>query len=45
LADLYDPVTMPPKLAKAHEAVDRAVEKKVRKPRAGKAPSGKESAS
>lgn len=27
LADLYDPLTMPPKLAKAHVALDRAVEK------------------
>ena len=27
LADLYDPVAMPPRLAKAHEALDRAVER------------------
>jgi hypothetical protein len=27
LADLYDPISMPPKLAKAHEQLDRAVEK------------------
>jgi len=27
LADLYDPLTMPPALAKAHAALDRAVEK------------------
>ncbi|MBO5368430.1 class I SAM-dependent DNA methyltransferase [Methanocorpusculum sp.] len=27
LADLYDPLTMPPELRKAHEANDRAVEK------------------
>ncbi len=27
LAQLYDPVTMPPKLLKAHQALDRAVEK------------------
>ena len=27
LADLYDPLTMPPALKKAHEANDRAVEK------------------
>ncbi len=27
LADLYDPVAMPPLLAKAHEALDRAVDK------------------
>lgn len=27
LADLYDPVTMPPALAKAHETLDRAVER------------------
>ncbi|MEQ1903595.1 MAG: type IIL restriction-modification enzyme MmeI [Pirellulaceae bacterium] len=26
LADLYDPLTMPPKLAKAHAALDRAVD-------------------
>lgn len=31
LADLYDPVTMPPLLAKAHEALDRAVERAYRK--------------
>jgi hypothetical protein len=31
LADLYDPLTMPPKLAKAHEALDRAVERCYRK--------------
>lgn len=27
LADLYDPLTMPPALAKAHVALDRAVDK------------------
>ena len=27
LADLYDPLTMPPELVKAHQALDRAVEK------------------
>ena len=27
LADLYDPLTMPPALAKAHKALDRAVDK------------------
>jgi hypothetical protein len=27
LADLYDPVSMPPKLAKAHEQLDRAVDR------------------
>lgn len=27
LADLYDPLTMPPELSKAHAALDRAVEK------------------
>ena len=27
LADLYDPLTMPPVLAKAHKALDRAVDK------------------
>lgn len=27
LADLYDPLTMPPTLAKAHKALDRAVDK------------------
>lgn len=26
LADLYDPVTMPPNLVKAHQALDRAVD-------------------
>ena len=26
LADLYDPLTMPPELTKAHQALDRAVE-------------------
>ncbi len=26
LADLYDPLTMPPKLAKAHAELDRAVD-------------------
>lgn len=31
LADLYDPVTMPPALAKAHEALDRAVDRCYRK--------------
>ena len=27
LADLYDPLTMPPKLVKAHSTLDRAVDK------------------
>jgi hypothetical protein len=27
LADLYDPLTMPPKLTKAHQKLDKAVEK------------------
>jgi hypothetical protein len=27
LADLYDPVSMPPRLAKAHESLDRAVDR------------------
>jgi hypothetical protein len=31
LADLYDPVTMPPALAKAHESLDRAVDRCYRK--------------
>ena len=31
LADLYDPVAMPPVLAKAHDALDRAVERCYRK--------------
>lgn len=31
LADLYDPVSMPPRLAKAHEQLDRAVERCYRK--------------
>jgi hypothetical protein len=31
LADLYDPVSMPPRLAKAHEALDRAVDRCYRK--------------
>ena len=31
LADLYDPVAMPPALAKAHEALDRAVDRCYRK--------------
>ena len=31
LADLYDPVAMPPKLAKAHEQLDRAVDHCYRK--------------
>ena len=31
LADLYDPVTMPPALAKAHEQLDRAVDRCYRK--------------
>jgi hypothetical protein len=26
LADLYDPLTMPPELVKAHQALDRAVD-------------------
>jgi len=31
LADLYDPLTMPPELAKAHAALDRAVDRLYRK--------------
>jgi hypothetical protein len=31
LADLYDPVSMPPRLAKAHETLDRAVDRCYRK--------------
>lgn len=31
LADLYNPLTMPPKLLKAHEALDKAVDKLYRK--------------
>ena len=31
LADLYDPVSMPPALAKAHTALDRAVDRCYRK--------------
>ena len=31
LADLYDPLTMPPELAKAHQALDRAVDRLYRK--------------
>jgi hypothetical protein len=31
LADLYDPVSMPPRLAKAHEQLDRAVDRCYRK--------------
>ena len=31
LADLYDPVAMPPALAKAHAALDRAVDRCYRK--------------
>lgn len=31
LADLYDPISMPPVLAKAHEALDRAVDRCYRK--------------
>ncbi len=31
LADLYDPLTMPPKLAKAHAALDKAVDQCYRK--------------
>jgi hypothetical protein len=31
LANLYDPVSMPPRLAKAHEALDRAVDRCYRK--------------
>ncbi|MDR2803569.1 MAG: DNA methylase, partial [Treponema sp.] len=27
LADLYDPLTMPPELVKAHQTLDKAVEK------------------
>ena len=27
LADLYDPLTMPPDLVKAHQALDKAVDK------------------
>ena len=30
LADLYDPVAMPPKLAKAHQALDKAVDQAYR---------------
>ncbi len=30
LADLYDPITMPPALAKAHAALDRAVDRAYR---------------
>ncbi|MCR4298766.1 MAG: hypothetical protein NUV75_08465, partial [Gallionella sp.] len=31
LADLYDPLTMPPALTKAHQALDRAVDACYRK--------------
>jgi len=31
LADLYNPLTMPPRLLKAHEALDKAVDKLYRK--------------
>jgi len=31
LADLYDPLTMPPALVKAHQALDRAVDACYRK--------------
>lgn len=31
LADLYDPLTMPPDLTKAHQALDRAVDRLYRK--------------
>lgn len=31
LADLYDPIAMPPKLVKAHQALDKAVDKCYRK--------------
>ncbi len=31
LADLYDPLTMPPALARAHHALDRAVDRLYRK--------------
>ena len=31
LADLYDPLTMPPKLRKAHQALDRAVDRLYRR--------------
>ena len=31
LADLYDPLTMPPALQKAHQAVDKAVDRAYRK--------------
>jgi hypothetical protein len=31
LADLYDPLTMPPELLKAHQALDKAVDKAYRK--------------
>jgi hypothetical protein len=31
LADLYDPVAMPPKLAKAHAMLDKAVDRCYRK--------------
>ena len=30
LADLYDPIAMPPKLVKAHQALDKAVDKAYR---------------
>ncbi len=33
LADLYDPLTMPPELVKAHNALDRAVDKCYRGPK------------
>jgi hypothetical protein len=32
LADLYDPLTMPPALTKAHQALDRAVDRAYRSP-------------
>ncbi|MDQ3524428.1 MAG: TTC39/IML2 family protein [Chloroflexota bacterium] len=31
LADLYDPLTMPPELTRAHQALDRAVDRLYRK--------------
>lgn len=31
ISDIYNPLTMPPKLLKAHEALDKAVDKLYRK--------------
>jgi hypothetical protein len=31
MAKLYDPVSMPPRLAKAHESLDRSVDRYYRK--------------